>query len=73
MKIKFVVRRFFAGLLTLPFALAGYFVLWAMLVALGTGPVGSWREPVANFPLISVVWMLVWVFMPVIWRWADAE
>ena len=73
MKLKFVVRRFFAGLLTLPVALAGYFVAYALLVMLGTGPVGSWRDPVANFPIISIVWMLFWVFLPIIWRFAKAE
>jgi ABC-type Fe3+ transport system permease subunit len=73
MKTKFVVRRFFAGLLTLPVALAGYFVAYALLVMLGTGPVGSWRDPVANFPIISIVWMLFWVFLPVVWRFAESE
>ncbi len=32
MEFKFIVRRFFAGLLTLPLALAGYFVAYALLV-----------------------------------------
>jgi hypothetical protein len=73
MKLKFVVRRFFAGLLTLPVALAGYFVLYALLVGLGTGPVGSWRDAVDNFPALSAVWMLVWIFLPTIWRWIDAD
>jgi hypothetical protein len=71
--MKFVVRRFFAGLLTLPFALAGYFVLYALLVMLGTGPVGSWRDAVANFPALSFAWLVVWLFLPTIWRWIDAD
>ena len=71
--MKFIVRRFFAGLLTLPVALAGYFLAYALLVMLGTGPVGSWRDPVANFPTIAFVWMLVWLFLPIIWRWVDSE
>jgi hypothetical protein len=73
MKLKFVVRRFFAGLLTLPVALAGYFVLYALLVTLATGPVGSWRDAVANFPALSFAWMIVWLFLPIIWRWVDSE
>jgi hypothetical protein len=71
--MKFYVRRFFAGLLTLPVALAGYFVLYALLVMLGTGPVGSWRDAVANFPTLSAVWLLVWLFLPTIWRWVDSK
>ncbi len=71
--MKFYVRRFFAGLLTLPVALAGYFVLYALLVMLGTGPVGSWRDAVANFPMLSFTWMILWLFLPQIWRWIDAD
>jgi hypothetical protein len=72
-EMKFYVRRFFAGLLTLPVALAGYFVLYALLVMLGTGPVGSWRDAVANFPMLSFTWMILWLFLPQIWRWIDAD
>lgn len=71
--MKFYVRRFFAGLLTLPIALAGYFVLYALLVMLGTGPVGSWRDAVANFPALSFTWVILWLFLPQIWRWIDAD
>jgi ABC-type Fe3+ transport system permease subunit len=71
MEFKFIVRRFFAGLLTLPLALAGYFVAYALLVMLGSGAVGSWRDPVANFPAISFAWIVVWMFLPAIWRWVE--
>jgi hypothetical protein len=73
MEFKFIVRRFFVGLLTLPVALAGYFATYALLVMLGTSPVGSWRDAVANFPAISFAWVAVWVFLPIIWRWVDAD
>jgi hypothetical protein len=73
MELKFVIRRFIAGLITTPLAWAGYFVLYMTLVALGTGPVGSYLDAVDEFPVIAFAWIAGWVFSPVIWKWAVKE
>jgi hypothetical protein len=74
MEFKFVLRRVIAGIITLPVALLGYFLLYAFLdVFVSTAPVGSWQEPVANFPAISFAWIVGWAVLPLLFRLADKD
>lgn len=72
MEFKFVLRRAIASVITLPVPLLAYFLLYAFVdVFISTAPVGSWQQPVANFPIISFVWIVGWIFLPLILRWTD--
>lgn len=74
MEFKFVLRRVIAGIITLPVVLLGYFLLYAFLdVFVSTAPVGSWQQPVANFPAISFAWVVAWAVLPLLWRLAEKD
>ena len=67
---KYTFRRFIGSIITIPVALAGYFVIWAVLI--GAGAYGTLDAFTSNLPTIAVVWVLAWTFGPDIQRKLDA-
>ena len=66
---KYTIRRFIASIITIPIALTGYFLIWALLI--GYGAVGTFEQFKDNLPLISVAWVLAWTFGPDIERYIE--
>lgn len=66
---KYTLRRFIAGIITIPVALGTYFLLWAGLIAFGAE--GTFETFKGNLPLISVVWVLAWAFGPDVMRYLE--
>lgn len=68
---KYTFRRFIASIITIPLAIAGYFLLWAVLIAGGAD--GTFAAFQSNLPFISVAWVLGWTFGPDFMRYMERQ
>lgn len=68
---KYTFRRFIASTITVPLAIAAYFLLWAVLIAAGAE--GTFTSFQSNLPFISVAWVLGWTFGPDLGRYLERQ
>lgn len=66
---KYTLRRFFASIITVPLAYAGYLAIWVILIAFGAE--GRFVDFLQNLPTIGMVWVLAWTFGPDIERYIE--